>query len=144
MSESSAKKATSGVFARTSSGLVRTVGTFDTFYYCLAMIALPIGFLNLAALVFYPGASYILATVLAIVGSVLMGLTYALFSAIYPRSGAEYVPLSRATHPIVGFVGSFSTVFWLIFYTGVAPAYAASFGWAPSAGLSSARRSSCS
>jgi len=131
MSELSTEKVGGGVFARKSSGLVRTVGTFDIFFYCLAMTALPIGFLNLAALVFYPGASFTGATLIALVGSVLMGVTYALFSAVYPRSGAEYVPLSRALHPLVGFVASFSNVFWLIFFTGVAPAYAASFGWAP-------------
>jgi amino acid transporter len=131
MSELSTEKVGRGVFARKSSGLVRTVSTFDTFFYCLAMVALPIGFLNLAALVFYPGASYTGATLIAIVGSVLMGLTYALFSAVYPRSGGEYVPLSRALHPLVGFVASFSNVFWLIFYAGIAPAFAASFGWAP-------------
>jgi amino acid transporter len=131
MSEVSGEKGLSGVFARKSSGLVRTVSTFDTFYYCLVMIALPIGFLNLAALVFYPGASFTFGTTLALVGSVFIGLTYALFSAIYPRSGAEYVPLSRATHPLVGFVGSFSNVFWLTFYTGISAAFAATFGWAP-------------
>lgn len=130
MSELSTQK-TGGVFARKSSGLIRTVSTFDTFFYCLAMIALPIGFLNMAALVFYPGASFTGATLIALVGSVLMGVTYALFSAVYPRSGAEYVPLSRALHPLVGFVASFSNTFWLIFYTGIASVFAATFGWAP-------------
>lgn len=87
--------------------------------------------LNLIGLAFYPGASFELATIIAIAGSICLGVTYALFSAIYPRSGAEYVPLSRATHPLIGFVSSFSQTVWVTFFVGVAPAYVATFGWAP-------------
>jgi amino acid transporter len=131
MSDVTIEQSPSGIFARTSSGLVRTVSTFDTFFFCMIVINLGIGLLNLIGLVFYPGASIEIATLIAIVGSLCLGISYALFSAIYPRSGAEYVPLSRATHPLIGFVGSFSNAFWTTFFFGVAPAYAATFGWAP-------------
>jgi amino acid transporter len=90
-----------------------------------------IGILAAAALVFYPGASYTLSFIITLVGAIFLGITYALFSAVYPRSGAEYVPLSRVLHPLVGFVGSFSNAVWQIFYFGVAPSYAAAFAWAP-------------
>jgi amino acid transporter len=131
MSDVQIQKASSGVFARTSSGLVRTVSTFDTFYYCLNMLNPAIGILAAAALVFYPGAGYTLSFIITLVGAIFLGITYALFSAVYPRSGAEYVPLSRVLHPLVGFVGSFSNAVWQIFYFGVAPSYAAAFAWAP-------------
>lgn len=120
-----------GVFARKSSGLVRTVSTFDTFYFCLNFIMLAIGILFVAAWVFYPGASLTLAAILAFAGTVFLGITYALFSAIYPRSGAEYVPLSRALHPIIGFVGNFSNAIWQACYFGVVAVFAAKLAWAP-------------
>lgn len=39
MSEVSTEKVAGGIFARASSGLVRTISTFDTFYYCLVQLA---------------------------------------------------------------------------------------------------------
>jgi amino acid transporter len=131
MSDVSIQKSSSGVFARTSSGLVRTVSTFDTFYYCMNSLNPLIGILAAAVIVFYPGASYALSTILTVIGAIFLGITYALFSAVYPRSGAEYVPLSRVLHPLIGFVGSFSNAVWQAFYFGVAPSYAAAFAWAP-------------
>jgi amino acid transporter len=131
MSEVSMQKSSSGVFARKSSGLVRTVSTFDTFYFSLNQMNPAIGILTAAALVAYPGASLEWATILVLIGAIFLGISYALFSSVYPRSGAEYVPLSRVFHPLIGFVGSFSNTIWQGFYFGVAPAYAAAFAWAP-------------
>jgi len=131
MSEVGMREDSPGVFARKSSGLVRTVSTFDTFYFSLNQMNPAIGLLSAAALVAYPGASLEWATILVLIGAIFLGISYALFSSVYPRSGAEYVPLSRVLHPLVGFVGSFSNALWQGFYFGVAPAYAAAFAWAP-------------
>jgi amino acid transporter len=120
-----------GVFARTSSGLVRTVSTADTFLYCLIQLAIPFVLYNVAFWVFYPGASMELASAFALAAAVLQGITYGLFGSIYPRSGGEYVPLSRAVHPLVGFTASFSQTFWQTFVTGVIVAGACTLGWAP-------------
>jgi len=51
--------------------------------------------------------------------------------SVYPRSGGEYVPLSRATHPFIGFVASFTNTFWQIYLTGVVVEQAAMWGVAP-------------
>jgi len=131
MSESGTEKVSGGVFARASSGLVRSVSTFDTFYYCLVQLAVPFVLFNVAFWVFYPGAQMEIATIIALVAALFSGVTYALFSAIYPRSGGEYVPLSRATHPLLGFVASFGQVFWQALATGQNVAFAATFGFAP-------------
>jgi amino acid transporter len=120
-----------GVFARTSSGLVRTVSTQDTFLYCLVQLAIPFVLYNVAFWVFYPGASMELASLFALTAAILQGVTYGLFGSIYPRSGGEYVPLSRALHPLVGFMASFSQTFWQTFVTGVIVAGACTLGWGP-------------
>lgn len=120
-----------GVFARTSSGLVRTVSTLDTFYYCLVQLAIPFVLYNVAFWVFYPGAQMEVASLIALTAAVFQGITYGLFASIYPRSGGEYVPLSRTLHPLVGFVASFSQTFWQTFVTGIIVAGACTLGWAP-------------
>jgi len=131
MSEMATEKTSSGIFARTSSGLVRSVSTFDTFFYCLVQLAVTFVLFNIAYWVFYPGAQMEIATVIAIVIALLEGVTYGLFTSVYPRSGGEYVPLSRATHPFIGFVASFSNTFWQIFFTGTIVQFGTTFGVAP-------------
>jgi len=131
MSEMKTDTVSGGIFARTSSGLVRTVSTFDTFFYCLVQLAVSFVFFQIAYWVFYPGAQMEIAGLLALAIALLEGITYGLFTSIYPRSGGEYVPLSRATHPLIGFVGSFSNTFWQIFFTGTIVAFACSMGVAP-------------
>jgi amino acid transporter len=121
----------SGVFTRASSGLVRSVGTLDTAFYGMMQIGIPYVIFIIAAWVAYPGSSMELATAITIVGSVCLGITYALYSAVYPRSGGEYVFLSRTIHPAYGFVVSFLQVFWQAFYFGVTGAFWAIYGWAP-------------
>lgn len=131
MSDVATEKVSGGIFARTSSGLVRTVSTFDTFFYCLVQLAVTFGFFQVAFWVFYPGAQMEVATVVALAVALLEGVTYGLFTSIYPRSGGEYVPLSRATHPFIGFVASFSNTFWQIFFTGTIVQFGTTFGVAP-------------
>jgi amino acid transporter len=131
MSDVSTEKVSGGIFARTSSGLVRTVSTFDTFFYCLVQLAVTFSFFQIAYWVFYPGAQMEVAVVIAVVIALMEGITYGLFTSVYPRSGGEYVPLSRATHPFIGFVASFSNTFWQIFFTGTIVQFGTTFGVAP-------------
>jgi amino acid transporter len=120
-----------GVFTRASSGLVRQVGTLDTAFYGMMQIGIPYIIFIIASWVLYPGSSMELATVLTILGSVCLAVTYALYTSVYPRSGGEYVFLSRTIHPAYGFVVSFLQVFWQAFYFGVTGAFWAIYGWSP-------------
>jgi len=131
MSEISSEVSSPGTFIRKSSGLVRTVSTFDTFYYNILQLALPIVFIMLAVWVFYPGASIETSFLIAFVPCLCVGITYALFAAIYPRSGAEYVPLSRGSHPLLGFLISFSNVAWEVIYVGIIPSLVGSMAFGP-------------
>jgi amino acid transporter len=131
MSEMSTDRVSGGVFARASSGLVRTVSTFDTFFYCLVQLAVTFVFFQIAFWFIYPGAQMEVASIIALVIALMEGVTYGLFTSVYPRSGGEYVPLSRATHPFIGFVASFSNTFWQIFFAGTILQFATSMGVAP-------------
>jgi amino acid transporter len=97
----------------------------------MMQIGIPYIIFIIAAWVSYPGSSMELATAITIIGSVFLGITYALYSSVYPRSGGEYVFLSRTVHPAYGFVVSFLQVFWQAFYFGVTGAFWAIYGWAP-------------
>jgi amino acid transporter len=119
------------IFTRASSGLVREVSTVDTMYYGMMQIGIPYIIFIIASWIFYPGASMELSTLITVVGGIFLGITYALYSAIYPRSGGEYVFLSRSVHPAYGFLVSFYQVFWQSFYAGITGAFWAIYGWSP-------------
>ena len=108
-----------GVFTRAASGLVRQVGTRDVFFFGFQTIALSYIVFTILAWGAYPGASMELAALIATIGGIAIGSVYAMVAAVYPRSGAEYVFLSRSLHPAVGFALSFSFAFWQMFYVGI-------------------------
>ena len=112
-----------GVFTRASSGMVRQVRTSDVFWFGWQTIALSYIVFTVFSWVFYPGASMELATLVSILFGLTIAACYALLAAVYPRSGAEYVFLSRSLHPAVGFALSFNFTFWQIFYVGLNGAF---------------------
>jgi amino acid transporter len=120
-----------GVFTRASSGLVRQVKTDDVLYYGWCQIALSYLIFIVLAWSAYPGASMEWAAVLATVGGVGLGVCYALLATVYPRSGGEYVFISRIIHPAVGFAVSFSFAFWQMFYYGVNGAFLSIYALSP-------------
>ena len=119
------------MFTRASSGLVRQVRTDDVMFYGWQQIALGYIIFIVAAWQFYPGASMELATLIATVAGLFIAGCYALLSMVYPRSGGDYVFMSRILHPVAGIALSMSLVFWQLFYTGVNGAFLAKFGIAP-------------
>jgi amino acid transporter len=131
MSTSGVRLGPPGVFTRASSGLVRQVGTLDTAFYGMMQIGIPYIIFIIAAWWSYPGSSMELATAITILASICLGITYALYSAVYPRSGGEYVFLSRTVQPSYGFLVSFLQCFWQSFYFGVTGAFWAIYGWSP-------------
>ena len=120
-----------GVFTRASSGLVRQVKTVDVMSYSIQQIAL--SYIVFIVLVWglYPGASMPLASLIATIAGLAMGVCYAMFATLYPRSGGEYVYLSRTLHPAVGFTVSFSFAFWETFYTGINGAFFSLYSVSP-------------
>lgn len=120
-----------GVFTRASSGLVRQVRTDDVMYYGWQQIALSYIVFIVLGWVAYPGASMELATILAIAGGVALAVCYGLLSSVYPRSGGEYVFVSRILHPLPGFIVSVSFAFWETFYFGINGAFFSLFALAP-------------
>jgi amino acid transporter len=112
-------EASAGVFVRNSTGLIREVSTTDAFLMNTLGMNVAVGavFLFLQAQTAFPRGSMLIAV---LVGTVLMALTllwvYSEFAAAMPRSGGDYVFVSRTLHPVVGFLLSWSQGIWMIFF----------------------------
>jgi amino acid transporter len=110
---------TRGVFLRKTTGLVREVSLFDAFVMNTLGMNVAVGavFLFLQATADFPGGSMLLSVV---IGTLLMAFTllwvYSEFAAAMPRSGGDYVFVSRALHPFLGWLLSWSQGMWLIFF----------------------------
>lgn len=128
--------ATTGVFARDATGLVREVSPFlaGIFNFSNAPVGLVIVFSAIVGFGYFSGGSILLGILIALLGSVPVLLNYAFLSSSMPRSGGDYVYVSRLVHPAVGFGANFGlTIFQIIgagavsvFFTltGVVPAFA--------------------
>lgn len=107
------------LFVRNATGLVREVSKWDALIMnTLGMnVALGAIFLLLQAPGNFPGGNMLLAIV---IGTLVMAFTllwvYSEFAAAMPRAGGDYVFVSRALHPFVGWLLSWSQGLWLIFF----------------------------
>ena len=106
-------------FTRNATGLVREVSLWDALIMNTLGMNVAVGSVLLLqqAPAIFPGGNMILAV---IIGTLIMAFTllwvYSEFSAAMPRSGGDYVFVSRALHPFLGWLLSWSQGIWLIFF----------------------------
>ncbi len=113
--------ASSDVFVRKASGLVREVGLLSGIGLNIttgSTIAAPYVLLPYF-IMFATGGNLLLSFVIAALASAAISSIYAHFVAAMPRSGGEYVFLGRTVHPLLGFVVNWIMaalfVFWIVF-----------------------------
>lgn len=121
------------VFVRKASGLTRTAGTWDVLAYNVnfTSIGLLLLFLFLFGPSFYPGVSMIWSTVICVVLILPLALVYGYLASAMPRSGGDYVYVSRVLGPALGMMSNFNMTMWWFFYGGVPSAFLARYGLAP-------------
>jgi amino acid transporter len=91
------------LFVRKSSGLVRELGIRDAFAFNIGGVnPTGIGFFFFVILAGFPGTDLTWPVVMAFVGSLLLVLMYSQLVAAMPRSGADFVYVSRVLHPALG------------------------------------------
>jgi basic amino acid/polyamine antiporter, APA family len=97
--------ATVPVFARQSTGLVREISPWRAFIITFAILNLASGGATIFAfaLFMYPGANLWLPLTLGAIGGLIYGWLYVQFATAMPRSGGDYVWMSRTLHPSIGF-----------------------------------------
>jgi APA family basic amino acid/polyamine antiporter len=98
----------SGVFVRKASGLVRQLAPQDSFYMNVIGVAAAVSIVALlfAAPTTYPGADLYIALTIGLIIAIPFGWTYAMLATAYPRSGGDYVYVSRIIHPSAGLTSS--------------------------------------
>src|SRR2546427_11104858 len=112
-------KGGTGVFLRKATGLVREVSLIDALIMNTLGMNVAVGavFLFLQAPANFPDGNMLVAV---IIGTLLMAFTllwvYSEFSAAMPRSGGDYVFVSRVLHPFLGWIMAWSQGIWLIFF----------------------------
>jgi amino acid transporter len=107
------------VWVRPATGLVRTFSTFDM-WLMNAWVGVPIlqPWYMFPLIAFYPGGNFLVGGTIALGLALIPAATYAFMAASMPRSGGDYVYWSRLIHPVVGFMVTFSLVFWINWWIG--------------------------
>ncbi len=98
----------SGLFVRNATGLVREVKPWQAMAINFITGAPPfvIGIGLFGALSGFPGGNFLLAIVLTIPLALSVVYTFGLLTTAIPRSGGDYVLVSRTLHPMLGVISS--------------------------------------
>lgn len=108
------------VFSRESSGFVR-VGT------PWRMALMNVANIGVAYIMFtywshpgvFPQSNLLIAIPVAVVLALPINILYWMFSTMMPRTGGEYVYLTRTFHPVIGFMASFAAAISQSFWSGI-------------------------
>lgn len=112
--------ATPTLFTRNATGLVRELSAFDAFNLVFSAVLIPVGITQVMGFApqFWPHANMFLSFLIATPLVACFGLVYLYFTSLMPRSGGDYVWVSRTLSPFLGFVVNFALTF--VFLTWVA------------------------
>lgn len=110
--------ATQDVFIRKSSGLTRQISARDALMYCAMNPGLLYALVYIVwAPAFYPGAHMGIGVLFVLLIFPIAGL-YWYFSVAMPRSGGEYIYVSRTLHPALGLWACFMISITAVSWTG--------------------------
>ena len=104
------------VFTRDATGLVRGISVWDAFWYNNWTAGGPFSSMLWLSIytVWFPNADLVLALVITAVFTTFIGAMYSLMVVVTPRSGSDYVFVSRTLWPALGLAFSVNLVFWLM------------------------------
>ncbi len=110
-----------GLYVRNASGLVREAGLGDTVFFNWVAgggVGLALVYNVYWALNAFPGVDLITATLITVPFGLAAVAVFALLAAAMPRSGGDYVFVSRIVHPLWGFLSSWAGFISVVSYTG--------------------------
>jgi amino acid transporter len=115
-----AGQAPAHIFSRESSGLVRVGSPWRMLLLNVANIGVVyIMFTYWTHPAVFPQSNLLIAIPVAASMAIFFNLLYGMFAAIMPRTGSEYVFLSRTFHPAIGFMASFAAAASQSFWVGI-------------------------
>jgi basic amino acid/polyamine antiporter, APA family len=103
------------LYTRQATGLVREISVGSNIALNVSFVSLPLAVLIATEAPFaFPGASPLWVTLICGALCVFPVLLYGLFMAIMPRSGGDYVFVSRTVDPWLGFAANFNITAWYL------------------------------
>ena len=120
----------SGLFVRRSSGLIREfrpadVFVFNTLGYALGLVLMVVPTF-IAAL--WPEQNVLLVVTIGTALTIFNAAMYGYLAGVMPRSGGDYVYLSRVIHPAAGFTANWGFTWSQFLGLGLYSAFAVNFG----------------
>jgi amino acid transporter len=120
------------LFAREATGLTRQLGGWSVLIGNIMVMGIGYGLVfGFFSSLLYPGVDLPYTAVFAILLGFLFSAIYYLFTVAMPRTGGDYVWVSRSVHPSAGFVGNLLVTFVLITTNGVVAAWIVLYGLSP-------------
>lgn len=132
------------VFVRNATGLVRELSPFDAFNLVFSAVLIPVGITQVFSFAptFWPNANVLISFLFSLPLVFCFGMVYLYFTIAMPRSGGDYVWVSRVLGPGLGFLANLALTFvfttWISFnfttmMTLMVPSlgYVAGFTWNP-------------
>jgi APA family basic amino acid/polyamine antiporter len=120
------------IFSRESSGLVRVGSPWRMLLLNVANVGVVyIMFTYWTFPAVFPQSNLLLAIPIAAALALPFNLLYGMFASIMPRTGSEYVFLSRTFHPAIGFMASFAAAMSQAFWVGIGGYWIAQFVLGP-------------
>lgn len=117
-----------GFYTRKATGLVRGISARDSFVMNVAFINIALGALGFTLAPFaFPGVDLFWSAIVCTGLVIFPTAMYAMLSASMPRSGGDYVFVSRILHPAIGFAANFNTTIWMTFFTGILASWVSGF-----------------
>ena len=110
------------VFVREATGLVREIGWVSLLFYGMNVLGFQFSFYYIASLVPLLGTNIWFGFVVMALATISVILLYHTFVTMMPRSGGDYVFVSRALHPLIGFVGNMSFGVMLMLFVAISSA----------------------
>lgn len=119
-------------FVRESTGLTKELSAKDALIGNLTSMGLTYIFVYaFFSSLLFPGVNLPLTVLVGIVPGIVVSLLYSLFSAAMPRTGGDFVWVSRVIHPAAGFVGNFMLTFALLSYAVTSAVWAVTYTLSP-------------
>jgi len=104
------------LFLRDATGLVRELATLDAYVLSLSIVSLGGGSAaTLILLGLYPATDLPIAFTLGLIPAIAFTVVYSIMTAAFPRSGGDYVWMSRIGGAAIGFSISLAMELWLFF-----------------------------
>ena len=118
------------VFLRDATGLVRDIKPLDALFLNILNMSIGIG---AAWVIFlgpgiYPDSNVTLGLVICAVGCLFGMACFALLTTAMPRSGGDYVFVSRCLHPSLGFASNWMWVIWNVVWCGTLGTWVVTWG----------------